>query len=70
MEFKAAMGEAVQEDDPKPAPVEDATHGVGAVPDSKAPPRAAADRIDNIYTFKRSQELHESLRGGKHPAYA
>jgi insulysin len=69
-EFNAAMGEALQEDDPKPAPVEDAAQGDGAVRDNKAPPRAAADRIDNVYTFKRSQELYESLRGGKHPAYA
>lgn len=69
-EFKAAMGEALQEDDPKPAPVEDAAQGDDAVRDNKALPRAAADRIDNVYTFKRSQELYESLRGGKHPAYA
>lgn len=41
-----------------------------AVPVGNSVSRAAADRIDNIYTFKRSQELHESLRGGKHAAYS
>ncbi|KAG0627873.1 hypothetical protein M758_2G234700 [Ceratodon purpureus] len=70
VELKSAMGEPLQDDDPKPAAVEVATQGDGAILDSKALPRAAADRIDNIYTFKRSQELHESLRGGKHPAFA
>lgn len=72
-EFKAANGEAPQE---KPnatsdSPAQDAAEGEGAaVPEGKSAPKAAADRIDNIYTFKRSQELHESLRGGKHDAYA
>lgn len=41
----------------------------GKVPEVKSGFRSSADRIDNIYTFKRSQELHESLRSGKHAAY-
>lgn len=69
-EFQAAMGDILEEDGLKPVAVEDVARGDGAVLESKAPPRAAADRIENIYTFKRSQELHESLKGGKHPAYA
>ena len=68
-ELRAAMGEALQEGDIKPTSV-DASQGDGSLLESKAPPRTAANRLDNIYTFKRSQELHESLRGGKHPAYA
>lgn len=36
----------------------------------KASPKTTADRIDNIFSFKRSQQLYESLRGGKHEAYA
>lgn len=65
-EFKAAKGETLQETlNGTPDAAEDA-----AVLDGKSAPRAAADRIDNIYTFKRSQQLHESLRGGKHAAYA
>lgn len=64
-EFKAAKGETPQEK-------LNGTHNAAkdaAVLDGKLAPRAAADRIDNIYTFKRSQQLHESLRGGKNVAY-
>jgi len=76
-EFKAAKFEAPQvkpnatSDGLLISPKLDATEGEdGAVLDSKSVPRTGANRIDNIYTFKRSQELHESLRGGKHKAYA
>nr|PNR46368.1 hypothetical protein PHYPA_013487 [Physcomitrium patens] len=68
-EFKAAKSEAPGEKTSK-VTSEDAAEGVGDVVDGKFSPRAAADRIDNIYTFKRSQQLHESSRGGKHTAYA
>ena len=65
-EFKAAKGEIPQE---KMNGTPDAA-GDAAVLDGKLTPKAAADRIENIYTFKRSQQMHESLRGGKHVAYA
>lgn len=69
-EFKIAKGEAPQEKpNPKSVPAAESV-AEDAVLEVKSVPRAAADRIDNIYTFKRSQELHESLRGGKHTAYA
>jgi len=72
-EFKAAKFGAPQEklNVTSDGPKLDAAEGEdGSVLKVKTVPRAAADLIDNIYTFKRSQELHESLRGGKHEAYA
>lgn len=69
VEYRAAKGQALNE---KSYNLKlDPAAGEGcAVPVGKSVSRAAADRIDNIYTFKRSQELHESLRGGKHAAYS
>ncbi|KAG0570443.1 hypothetical protein KC19_6G162300 [Ceratodon purpureus] len=67
-EFKAAKGEVSQEK--KLNGTHDAPENAAPVLDGKLATRAAADRIDNIYTFKRSQQLHESLRGGRNVAYA
>ncbi|XP_024393849.1 insulin-degrading enzyme-like 1, peroxisomal isoform X2 [Physcomitrium patens] len=68
-ELEIAKGEAPQETTNGTIP-EDTVRGDGLAEDGKSAPKAAANRIDNIYTFKRSQQLHESLRGGKHAAYA
>ena len=38
--------------------------------EQKETPRKIAERIDNIHTFKRAQQLYGSLRGGRHEAYA
>lgn len=38
--------------------------------EQKDTPRKSAERIDNIHTFKRAQQLYGSLRGGRHEAYA
>lgn len=55
-------------------PTEEAADGIitedTVITKSKASPKTTADRIDNIFSFKRSQQLYESLRGGKHEAYA
>jgi insulysin len=54
-------------------PTEEAADGIitedAVITRSKASPKTTADRIDNIFSFKRSQQLYESLRGGKHEAY-
>lgn len=68
-ELEIAKGEAPQETTNGTIP-EDTVRGDGLAEDGKSAPKAAANRIDNIYIFKRSQQLHESLRGGKHAAYA